>query len=71
MEEPEEGYGIRRAPGTCCPEPSCDYVGFKFDVCKCCGSKCSECIHNKQKKNENSPEQKIMLFQHDLKISYW
>lgn len=67
VNEEEAEIELKRAPGTCCPEPSCDYVDFKFDVCKGCGAKCSECIHNKQKKNENSMEQKIMLFQHDLK----
>jgi len=39
---------LRRAPGTCCPEPACDYANFDFTVCKSCGAKCDECVR-KQK----------------------
>ena len=35
---------LRRAPGTCCPEPTCDYVREKeYTECESCGSSCSEC----------------------------
>ena len=36
-----EEYELRRAPGTCCPEPSCDYG--RCEVCKMCGADCSKC----------------------------
>ncbi|MFV9676129.1 MAG: exonuclease domain-containing protein [Methanosarcinales archaeon] len=45
--EPEEGYELRRAPGTCCPEPSCDYVGFDYIACKECNKSCEGCVMNK------------------------
>jgi len=32
---------LRRAPGTCCPEPSCDYR--KGDECEMCGHRCDTC----------------------------
>ena len=32
---------LRRAPGTCCPEPSCDYR--KGEACEMCGHRCDEC----------------------------
>ena len=35
---------IKRAPGTCCPEPSCDYPRESGDlVCKMCGKDCRTC----------------------------
>jgi hypothetical protein len=33
---------LRRSPGTCCPEPSCDYVGRR-DRCEMCGKSCENC----------------------------
>lgn len=48
MEEPAEGYELRRSPGTCCPEPSCDYVGFDYTVCNGCGKSCEGCPKNRQ-----------------------
>lgn len=35
---------LRRAPGTCCPEPSCDYR--TGGVCEMCGHRCDECGRN-------------------------
>lgn len=32
---------LRRAPGTCCPEPSCDYR--KGEECEMCGHRCDTC----------------------------
>jgi hypothetical protein len=32
---------LRRAPGVCCPEPSCDYR--KGEACEMCGHRCDEC----------------------------
>lgn len=32
---------LRRAPGVCCPEPSCDYR--KGGACEMCGHRCDEC----------------------------
>ena len=39
---------LHRAPGTCCPEPICDYIGEKKcraegRVCDGCGQECREC----------------------------
>ena len=34
---------LRRAPGTCCPEPACDNGGFDYSVCSGCGALCIEC----------------------------
>ncbi len=33
---------LRRKPGTCCPEPSCDHDP-DCEVCESCGRKCSTC----------------------------
>jgi len=38
---------LRRAPGTCCPEPSCDYAGFDYSQCKECGKSCEGCVRKK------------------------
>jgi len=49
-------YGLKRAPGTCCPEPSCDYAGFDYVQCKMCNSVCKDCKwyrNENQKQNEN------------------
>lgn len=40
-----------RAPGTCCPEPMCDYVSFRYFMrlapdameCDMCCHPCSQC----------------------------
>jgi len=37
---------LRRKPGTCCPEPSCDYVGTRTH-CDMCGQDCEKCLINK------------------------
>lgn len=37
---------IKRKPGTCCPEPSCDYVWHKekkLKKCAMCGTDCTKC----------------------------
>ena len=41
---------LKRAPGICCPEPSCDYVGFDYSVCSGCGAVCKECKWYKEPK---------------------
>lgn len=33
---------LKRAPGTCCPEPECDYVSFPA-TCRSCGADCKKC----------------------------
>lgn len=33
---------LQRAPGTCCPEPSCDNRKDPL-ICESCGHLCSEC----------------------------
>lgn len=48
-----EDISIHRAPGTCCPEPSCDHSwhGTTHEVearkngaeCEGCGAKCKDC----------------------------
>jgi len=44
----EPDISIRRAaPGTCCPEPSCDY-GPKAR-CEMCGAECKECRLNRSR----------------------
>jgi hypothetical protein len=43
--DPEPEICIRRAPGTCCPEPSCDYFGREnIEVCSMCGKECTDCV---------------------------
>jgi hypothetical protein len=38
------GYGICRAPETCCPEPTCDYIRKdKIIKCEACGALCEHC----------------------------
>lgn len=34
---------LKRAPGTCCPEPTCDYGGFNWGCCQMCGKDCKTC----------------------------
>lgn len=41
-----EDICLKRAPGTCCPEPSCDYKQPCI-VCGNCGKECSFCERNK------------------------
>jgi hypothetical protein len=42
MSEPD--ICIRRAPGTCCPEPDCDYVHeHPINYCGSCGKNCKNC----------------------------
>lgn len=36
-------FELKRAPGTCCPEPSCDYSSHDGVKCKGCGHTCAEC----------------------------
>lgn len=38
---------LKRSPGTCCHEASCDYAGFDYSVCEGCGTRCEECIKYK------------------------
>jgi hypothetical protein len=43
-------FSTRRAPGTCCPEPSCDYRKYdpetdKNRTCDGCGKACRTCVH--------------------------
>jgi hypothetical protein len=33
---------LRRAPGICCPEPSCDYKKI-YKSCQMCGKDCMPC----------------------------
>ena len=42
----ENHIELKRAPGTCCPEPSCDYGDC--DVCESCGAACLECSLKKK-----------------------
>jgi len=42
-------YQLSRSPGTCCPEPGCDYSDFKFDRCPNCTGVCETCIKNPDK----------------------
>lgn len=43
---------LRRAPGVCCPDASCDNVIFHPDIdyqlteCKGCGKSCLDCPHH-------------------------
>lgn len=46
----DEMIELRRAPGTCCPEPSCDYAGFDYSVCSGCGAECKDCKWKKENK---------------------
>jgi len=39
-----------RAPGTCCPEPGCDYTDFDYVTCPNCGMLCNECERKKEAK---------------------
>ena len=41
---------LKRAPGICCPELYCDYVGFDYSVCNGCGAVCKECNWYKEPK---------------------
>lgn len=42
--QPEEVFiSIRRLPGTCCPEPTCDMERLEYIECEMCGHLCSEC----------------------------
>jgi hypothetical protein len=34
---------LRRAPGSCCPEPSCDYASHDGSHCDMCGHACADC----------------------------
>lgn len=38
----ETTQGIRRLPGTCCPEPECDHE-LETVICSSCGADCSKC----------------------------
>jgi hypothetical protein len=38
-----EDICLHRAPGTCCPEPGCDYTSHDGQECKRCGAKCKDC----------------------------
>lgn len=39
---PEACIELKRSPGTCCPEPSCDHRKDSM-VCESCGAICSKC----------------------------
>jgi hypothetical protein len=41
VEHEDAWIELRRAPGVCCPEPSCDYR--KGEACEMCGHRCDEC----------------------------
>ena len=43
----DEIIELRRSPGHCCPEPSCDYLSFNYSQCKMCGRSCRGCVHDK------------------------
>jgi len=34
---------LRRAPGTCCPEPGCDHPDFDYSACPNCSRRCILC----------------------------
>jgi len=36
-------YDLKRFPGTCCPEPGCDYQSHDGVKCANCGILCSKC----------------------------
>lgn len=41
-------YELKKAPETCCPEPSCDlikHIVFNYDKCESYGKNCQTCIH--------------------------
>ena len=40
---------LKRVLGTCCPEPTCDYVRTKYVACEGCGASCLECPFNPNK----------------------
>ncbi len=49
---------IRRAPGTCCPEPSCDYHGYNPEKdrnlrCAMCGTCCRTCIRGGKEEGDH------------------
>ena len=37
---------LKRAPGTCCPDPTCDHRKDPL-ICESCGALCSECKRKK------------------------
>ena len=44
-------FSTRRAPGTCCPEPDCDYANRVDEHhCTSCGKDCRTCPINPSKK---------------------
>ena len=34
---------LKRAPGICCPEPTCDYTRPEYKACEGCGKQCRTC----------------------------
>lgn len=42
-DEPADGYSTHRSPGTCCPDPQCDFMNHKRIKCDSCGHLCTEC----------------------------
>jgi hypothetical protein len=44
-------YGIRPAPGVCCPEKDCDYTTWDGITCRSCGADCSQCRYGRRKKD--------------------
>lgn len=38
-------FELKRAPGICCPEPTCDYVRKEYVTCEGCGTSCIGCLH--------------------------
>lgn len=48
----QDWISIHRAPGICCPEPSCDYHSHDWTACKGCGKKCKGCKFDRQQNKE-------------------
>jgi hypothetical protein len=45
IEREDAWIELRRAPGVCCPDPSCDYR--TGEACGMCGHRCDECGRKK------------------------
>ena len=39
----EPDIELRRVPGICCPEPTCDYLREEYIQCEGCGKLCKDC----------------------------